>query len=1742
MADGSIVIETGLDNTGLEQGIKAMEQAMQKAATEMQNQLRNLGNDSKSSIDTAAQSVSNLQNAIQNAGATAGQQLSSNLEQAAQNTSQNIDTISDSLQDMAEQAGQAGEELSQNIGDSLGDVGDTINENVREPLEQLGDTLGGLDDSLGGLGDGLGGLDDSLGGLGDGLTEPLEDLPEPLDDVESGLIHIRDGIEDIERISPQAFGRTVGDIDNMDRELQEAEKSAERVRETFSKLGSHVADAMKKAGAAATAAFGVAVGAAVKVGTDFESGMSQVAATMGITVDEIAAGSQEFESLSQAAKNAGATTQFSATQASEALNYLALAGYDAEKSITALPTVLNLAAAGGIDLGYASDMVTDSMSALGLSTNQLEGFVDQLAKTSQKSNTNIAQLGEGILTVGGTAKDLAGGTVELNTALGILADNGIKGAEGGTALRNMILSLSAPTDTARKAMKELGLEAFDSNGKLSPLNETFQDLNSKLGEMSDEDRINVLNTMFNKVDLKSVNALLANSGERFDELSGYIRDSAGAAEEMAETMNDNLKGKLTILGSALEGLGIEMYEEFQQPLKEAAETAIKSVDSISASLKNGKLSESMQTVARGIGTIVSKAAELAISTLPKLINGFAFLVDNAKLLGTVLASTAGAVATFKGAMLINDIVKSWNAAERAARMFGAGMTSSLTGTQAAVGVATSKLGIMQAATAALGGPMGVAALAVAGVTAGIVALTIATRDDNSELSRNKKAIEELSESLEESEKAWEAIEERRQESINTSFAEIDNTERQIDALKELVDENGKVKDGYEDKAKALADQINSVIPEAISLAEDESGAYVKVADSIDLMIAKKKINALIDANQESYTNALKENKDIVEKYADALEEQRIAEENLAKINADLTLNEWEYSEAVREAEENLNNANQAVKNLGKQYEENISTITEQNNLLTTSQSESVEEINNAIASQGVALQQYTATQSEEADKQLQNEKDKLAALEIMHQQFNNEYTQSELEAQQKRVDEAQAIADNAHAEAEAALVELVKKMIENTTSKQGELLSAGEFLMQGLADGIKNKEQAVLATAASVATSIMNSFTGVKGFIIASPSKWAFGVGNFLMQGLANGISKNSTIAIGATNAMVQNLKNTVQGSDGNALTDYFNDIGESFPKNIKEGIEKNKSSVIESVEELAESSLTTAMEQAEEYKDIGNLFGENYLAGLEEKLEATTELIEKNTDKSIKAYEEFIDEQTESVIQRREEQTNAEVEKLQEQISKLKDVKDKGQKEANKAEIKEIEKRIKILKDSSKKDIARIKEESKEKKDAYKKGMQEIEKAGLDVIKKATSDIEKEYESRKDSIVEKYQSQKDTILSIQDNLYSKTSEYGELFHYDDETGEMLLNDLTENTKAVNQYYDSLEKLSNIDGISDSFVKMIATEYDVEEGTKIINELLKMGDTRLQAYASEWDKLQEMSSQRSNQFLDNELSVIDASFNQEINRLKNDLPEMTRQALADSVNEIATVFPEKYAELIQLDPEFFNNMLNTLNTEILGNLSEQEGIVVPIKAEAENFPEKVTEQIPGIQEAGSEATVALGEQIGKDGKKVVTEADDVGEDTVRALESHEPEFQQIGEEYMDRLIDGMQSKWGTAVGVAHEIAESLKDELEDVASFSMRDTEDAMSARSLMESVEPAMISRLYDSMVDSIGFYQSRLAAASTSYITNNSSSRVENNMGDVNFNIAEVKGENVDRSVNNLMEQAEFYRRQKRLAVGVK
>lgn len=234
-------------------------------------------------------------------------------------------------------------------------------------------------------------------------------------------------------------------------------------------------------------------------------------------------------------------------------------------------------------------------------------------------------MGESILTVGGTAKVLAGGTTELNTALGILADNGVKGAEGGTALRNIILSLTAPTDTAARKMKELGLEVLDAEGNMRPLNDIFNDLNGTLSDMTQGEQTQVLNELFNKTDLKSVNALLANSGERFDELSAYIDDASGAAANMAETMNNNLKGKITQLGNALKGLGIEIYDSLKVGLQDAVDGAIASVGRLSEAFKNNGFDGLINEAGLVLSEFLVKIAEYApqvVDTAIQLIQSF----------------------------------------------------------------------------------------------------------------------------------------------------------------------------------------------------------------------------------------------------------------------------------------------------------------------------------------------------------------------------------------------------------------------------------------------------------------------------------------------------------------------------------------------------------------------------------------------------------------------------------------------------------------------------------------------------------------------------------------------------------------------------------------------------------------------------------------------------------------------------------------------------------------------------------------------------------------------------------------------------------------------------------------------------------------------------------------------------------------------------------------------------------------
>lgn len=377
-------------------------------------------------------------------------------------------------------------------------------------------------------------------------------------------------------------------------------------------------------GAVATAVAGVTT-AAIKTGKEFENSMSQVAATMGIdkaTKD----GLKNYQTLETAAKEMGESTAFTASEAAEGLNYLALAGYSANQAATALPYTLKLAGAGAMDLADASDMVTDAMSALNLEANNknLSTFSDQLAKSASTTNTNVKQLGEAILTVGGTAANLKGGTAELNTALDILANNGIKGAEGGTHLRNMLLSLESPTDAAAKQLEKLGVNVYDAKGNLRSLNDIFSDVQKSTKGMTNQQVDGILATLFNKRDLASARAMMKAAGDDFSKIENTISDSAGACDQMYKTQLDNLEGDLALFTSALQGLGIEVYENIGGGVREGVQLATECIGDLNKAFKKNGL----QGLVGEFGSVLSKAVNYVSDLAPKLTDSAVDLITS----------------------------------------------------------------------------------------------------------------------------------------------------------------------------------------------------------------------------------------------------------------------------------------------------------------------------------------------------------------------------------------------------------------------------------------------------------------------------------------------------------------------------------------------------------------------------------------------------------------------------------------------------------------------------------------------------------------------------------------------------------------------------------------------------------------------------------------------------------------------------------------------------------------------------------------------------------------------------------------------------------------------------------------------------------------------------------------------------------------------------------------------------------
>ncbi len=370
---------------------------------------------------------------------------------------------------------------------------------------------------------------------------------------------------------------------------------------------------LEKLGKTSFAAIGAAattgLGAAVKVGMDFEAQMSKVGAIS-------MASAEDMEVLSAKAKEMGEKTVFSATQAGEAFEYMAMAGWKTQEMTAGIAGIMDLAAASGENLAVVSDIVTDALTAFGLTAKDSGRFADVLAAASSNANTNVTMMGETFKYAAPLAGSLGYSIEDTAVAIGLMANAGIKGGQAGTSLRSVLTRLAKPTGESKDAIKALGLSVTDSSGAVKPFNVLMKEMRQAFSKLTEAEKPAYAAMLGGQEALSGLLAIVNASESDFEKLTKAVNNSGGAVSEMAERNLDNLKGSLTLAGSAAEGLGIKIYESIEEPLRNAVEKGTEYITGLTEWISAPGTVDGLTFLASGIGVAGSAVLgyKAAVST------------------------------------------------------------------------------------------------------------------------------------------------------------------------------------------------------------------------------------------------------------------------------------------------------------------------------------------------------------------------------------------------------------------------------------------------------------------------------------------------------------------------------------------------------------------------------------------------------------------------------------------------------------------------------------------------------------------------------------------------------------------------------------------------------------------------------------------------------------------------------------------------------------------------------------------------------------------------------------------------------------------------------------------------------------------------------------------------------------------------------------------------------------------------
>lgn len=818
----------------------------------------------------------------------------------------------------------------------------------------------------------------------------------------------------------------------------ETDLDSSGIEKGLSKLGSITAKGMKAATVAITgtaAALGGVAAAAIKVGSDFESQMSRVKAISGAT-------GEEFEQLKEQAMQLGADTSFSASQAAEGMENLAAAGFTTSEIMSAMPGLLNLAAASGEDLASSSDIAASTLRGFGLAASDAAHVADVLAANANRTNSSVADTGEAMKYIAPLARAAGLSLEETAAAIGIMANAGVNGSQAGTSLRGALSRLSKPTKDMSEAMDELGISFYDSNGKMKSLTEQVGMLRQATEGMTDEQKNNYLVTLYGQEALSGMLALINEGEGSLGELTEAYRSCDGEAQKAAETMQDNLSGALEQLSGSAETLGLAFYNSVADNLKNAANTATESINNITDSFNNGGLNEAIQTagdefanlaveaashapemvdtavdfieafasgIASNKGRILGAAGEMAesmasglaellpsklqepvedaidavaeslsdgglreagetaVDTLSNVVDAVGNLADKAlppltkaldfagENLDLIAASATAAFTAFKGYKVVNETtsilkkgVKTWKTASAAVDAYyaaqllamesGVATNATLTAGQAVVGMFTGKVNLATKAqtlwnVAMKANPIGLVISAVAALAAGLGVYALTQKEAESATDKANKKLAEQAEAIRETQAA-------RQDEVAGIQTQFGYYQQLWDELQGIVDQNGKIKEGYEERAAFITSTLSEALGVEIETTDGVIQKYGELTQSIDQVIQKKKAEAILSAYEDDYTTAIKNQtqaaKEVSRTFDDYSEALRASEEATRKLEdatASMTTEQaagsfeiMRLQQAQMEADAELLEAEKAFDNAKTASNEYLTTI------------------------------------------------------------------------------------------------------------------------------------------------------------------------------------------------------------------------------------------------------------------------------------------------------------------------------------------------------------------------------------------------------------------------------------------------------------------------------------------------------------------------------------------------------------------------------------------------------------------------------------------------------------------------------------------------------------------------------------------------------------------------------------------------------------------------------------------------